>query len=468
MAPRRKLFAAIIGVSALVSTASACSESAPPPPAADAPTFTKEIEPLVREKCQGCHREGGIAPFPLVTFEQLRDLAVLAKEKVTRREMPPWGAFSEPNCTVRRPFKGDLSMTPEQIATFARWVDGGMLRGDGPPGPPAAVPPITTKLAGPTQTFVAAETFEVPGRASDLYRCFPIDPGFGEDAWVSESIVVPANPGVVHHALVYIDEEREGVARAKGGDSYPCFGGPELAKQSLVLAWSPGGVPTTYGEGAALRIPKNAHLVLQVHYHPLADPASGALRLELATLPAPPSRAAAFVLLGNAERAEGDAWKLLPGPNDPHGRPEFWIPSNAKGHTETMELVLGPKIRDARIAVVGSHMHWAGVGLKLEVVRAHPRDGEPTDECLLSEPRYDFNWQRTYAYDAPIDALPVVRANDTLRVTCTYDNSADNPHIARLMQEDRQRVPADIGLGATARDEMCQGILSFVDEIAPP
>ena len=29
------------------------------------------IEPLVQEKCQSCHRAGGIAPFPLVTYEDV-------------------------------------------------------------------------------------------------------------------------------------------------------------------------------------------------------------------------------------------------------------------------------------------------------------------------------------------------------------------------------------------------------------
>ncbi|HWU90273.1 MAG TPA: hypothetical protein VN253_23575, partial [Kofleriaceae bacterium] len=31
----------------------------------DAPTWYRDVEPIVVEKCQGCHTGGGIAPFAL-------------------------------------------------------------------------------------------------------------------------------------------------------------------------------------------------------------------------------------------------------------------------------------------------------------------------------------------------------------------------------------------------------------------
>ena len=124
---------------------------------------------------------------------------------------------------------------------------------------------------------------------------------------------------------------------------------------------------------------------------------------------------------------------------------------------------IAPNIRETRIAAVGGHLHWAGVGLRLEVDRARPLPNEPAHECLFNEPHYDFNWQRTYAYDAPIDALPVVRAGDTLRITCTYDNTTGNPHIAKVMAEARQITPPAIVLGAGSRDEMCQAMIAFVE-----
>jgi hypothetical protein len=464
MAKRNSILAAIFATSIATVTAAACSSSKPPAPSsANGVTFAREIEPLVRDKCQNCHHEGGIAPFPLVTYEQVKDLGVLAKEKVARREMPPWAAFDEEACTMTRRFKDDLSLTQEQIDTFARWVDGGMPRGDPAVHAPARTTFAPVGLKDKTHTFEVGTGYELAALGNDDFRCFPVDPHFDEDTWVAESIVIPGDPKVVHHALVYVDEEHEGFAKANGTDSYPCFGGPELKQLSLLLAWSPGGTSTVYGEDAALKLPKNAHLVMQVHYHPIATTTTGQLSIELKTLQKPPARVAGFVLLGNAESAKDGLVRLLPGPNDPPDGPAFLIPSNAKAHTESMELVMPRNIRESKVSAVGAHMHWAGVGMTLEVERAKTVASEPVSECLLSTPKYDFNWQRMYTYDDPLALLPIVRGGDKLRITCTYDNTKDNRHIARLMQEQRQTKPPDIRLGGDSRDEMCQAMIVFVD-----
>jgi hypothetical protein len=459
--------ASLIAAVAAIVTAACSSEKGPPPLVPTGLTFTTDIEPLVQQKCQSCHREGGIAPFPLVTYEQVKDLGAIAKEKIVQRQMPPWGAFDTEACTVNHRFKSDLSLTQEQIDKFAQWVDGGMPRGDAPPDTTRPATATTSSSAGlrdKTHTFEVAKPYEIPALGNDEFRCFPVDPGFQEDAWVTESMVVPGDPKVVHHALLYIDAEHEGASKVKPGEvGYPCFGGPELKQLQLVLAWSPGGVPTAYGENAALRVPKGAHLVLQVHYHPIDTRTTGQLAIELKNQLEPPARIAGFVLLGNAESGVDGLVKLLPGPSDPAEGVAFLIPSNAKAHTESMELTIPDDIEETKISAVGAHMHWAGVGMTLEVLRKRTVASEPANECLLSAPKYDFNWQRTYAYDDPIAFLPIIRGGDKLRITCTFDNTKDNPNIARLMKEQRLTEPAPIRLGPESRDEMCQAMIVFVD-----
>ncbi len=100
--------------------------------------------------------------------------------------------------------------------------------------------------------------------------------------------------------------------------------------------------------------------------------------------------------------------------------------------------------------------------MKVELERRTAREGEAEKECLLNT-KYDFAWQRTYAYDSPIDRVPSLRGGDKLHIACTYDNTADNRYIVRAMSEQRRSTPAPIRLGGTSADEMCQAILVLVE-----
>src|SRR2546421_6557024 len=85
-------------------------------------TFTKDVAPILQRACQNCHRPGAIAPMPLLTYQDARPWARSIKEKVLRREMPPW--HIDRNVGIAK-FKGDPSLSDAEIATIAKWVDHG-------------------------------------------------------------------------------------------------------------------------------------------------------------------------------------------------------------------------------------------------------------------------------------------------------------------------------------------------------
>src|SRR6266851_3883388 len=81
-------------------------------------TFTKDVAPILEERCQVCHRAGTFAPMSLVTYEQARPWARSIKQKVLAREMPPW--FIDKNVGVQH-FSNDVSLTDQEIATLVKW-----------------------------------------------------------------------------------------------------------------------------------------------------------------------------------------------------------------------------------------------------------------------------------------------------------------------------------------------------------
>src|ERR1700691_85410 len=90
-------------------------------------TFSKDIAPILQEKCQECHRPNSLAPMSLITYEETRPWAKSVKLRVMTRQMPPW--HIDKTVGVRE-FKNDMSLSDEQIATIVRWVDAGSPQGD--------------------------------------------------------------------------------------------------------------------------------------------------------------------------------------------------------------------------------------------------------------------------------------------------------------------------------------------------
>src|SRR5689334_4588423 len=95
-------------------------------------TFHKDVEPILQNRCQACHRSGEIGPMPLLTYEQARPWAKAIREAVVSRTMPPWFA----NAAHGR-FANDRSLSKQEIDTLTGWVGSGAPEGD-PKDAPAA------------------------------------------------------------------------------------------------------------------------------------------------------------------------------------------------------------------------------------------------------------------------------------------------------------------------------------------
>src|SRR5271163_1284637 len=105
-------------------------------PAADspAPTFDKEVAPILFEHCVNCHRPGEIgSAVSLLTYDTARPWADSIKEKVARREMPPWPA--DPSHSMK--FRNDPLLTQQEIDTLVAWADAGAPKGNDADLPPA-------------------------------------------------------------------------------------------------------------------------------------------------------------------------------------------------------------------------------------------------------------------------------------------------------------------------------------------
>jgi hypothetical protein len=91
---------------------------------------------------------------------------------------------------------------------------------------------------------------------------------------------------------------------------------------------------------------------------------------------------------------------------------------------------------------------------------------EPARECLVSAPKYNFEWQRAYAYDVPIEDLPTFMPGDVLSIDCRYQNTLSNPLMREALGRAGLDEPSDVILGDETLDEMCLVGLLFSFERA--
>ena len=129
--PARSLSAALLFSAQPVASTRARRSAASTAPAG-APTFTKDVLPIMQRSCQTCHRPGTPAPMSLMTYAEVRPWARAIKTKVTTREMPPWHidrSIGE--------YSNDPSLSDNEVATIAEWVDGGAPEGNRADAPAA-------------------------------------------------------------------------------------------------------------------------------------------------------------------------------------------------------------------------------------------------------------------------------------------------------------------------------------------
>jgi hypothetical protein len=103
--------------------------------------------------------------------------------------------------------------------------------------------------------------------------------------------------------------------------------------------------------------------------------------------------------------------------------------------------------------------------MRIGITRAAP-GSEPADECLLQTPNWDFNWQRGYLYDVPIEQAPSARAGDIINLRCTYDNSLNNSFVVEALEHQGLTEPRDVLLGEATLDEMCLGVFGIAEKVS--
>ena len=161
---------------------------------AETVTFNKEIAPIVFHQCVNCHRPDEVAPFSLLTYQDVRKRATQIALLTSKRVMPPWKleqGYGE--------FKHERRLTEKQIAAIKEWAAAGAPEGD--PGDLPTPPKFTDgwQLGKPDLVLKMPKAFTIPAEGKDVNRSFPLHVRIPADRYIRAAEFRPSNRRIVHH-----------------------------------------------------------------------------------------------------------------------------------------------------------------------------------------------------------------------------------------------------------------------------
>ena len=263
------LRAAVIAASILTLAGQGCTRrSAAHVPAA--PTFARDVAPILYRSCAPCHHPTGPGPFPLLTFDDARKRARQIVKVTTSRYMPPWPP--EPG---HGRFVGERRLTETEIAILSAWQEAGSPEGDRKALPS---PPTFTRgwqLGAPDLVLTPPGYFTLPAEGADIFWNVVLPAGCGSDAIRTRDRDSPGQPAG-RYIMPNVVLDRSGMGRALDAKT-PGVGFPGMdievvsdtfEPDSHFLFWKPGTPPVPEPADMAWRLDPSTDLILNMHLQP--------------------------------------------------------------------------------------------------------------------------------------------------------------------------------------------------------
>lgn len=376
--------------------AGAAAQAAPQPV-----TFTKDVAPIFRAKCESCHRKDSIAPMSLTTYEESRPWARSIRDRVATRQMPPW--HLDKNVGIQH-FANDRSLTDKEVDTVVNWVTAGAPKGDPKDTPPPAVWPADDKwnfaenFGGPPDLILKSPAYTQKSTAQDAWFKPVVETGVTEPRWVRAIEIRPLTVKgrkVTHHALAHL-QQREQTAEAQAAQ-----GDDDAGSAGLFMEWAVGKQGEIMRPNSGKLLLPGSKIVFDIHYSAANEDVTDQIELGIYLYPKgqEPKYRQTLALFSGITAGNRN---LDIAPNSIYVGTNFHVMRRA-GRVENFQ----------------PHMHLRGKAMSIEAILP---SGETRMLSMVSN--YSFNWHNNYVYAD--DAAPLLPKGTILKVTSWHDNTTAN------------------------------------------
>ncbi|MCH2023047.1 MAG: T9SS type A sorting domain-containing protein [Saprospiraceae bacterium] len=385
----------------------------------NAQTYADDIAQIFFDNCTVCHHNGGVAPFSLMTYAEVSSMTSLIQPAVNNEIMPPW----PPDNTYSQ-FTHERSLTSTEISAIDSWINAGAPEGNSANTP---APPFyhNNSLLGQGDfsvripDYISKATF-----GNDDYVCFSIPTtGLNTTESIQAIEVIPGDPSIVHHVLVYVDPTG---TYPTDTTSHSCAG-PSNPNIGLIAGYAPGSMPSQYPNSSTLKmgtdITPGSNIILAMHY-PAGS--QGKLDSTRVTLHFHDQNTSGIRNVTSTPILQNTSFVINANTVD---SVESWFPSSSTPLPINMSMFS-----------IFPHAHLLGQNFIVYAVNHFP----PYDKIpLIHIPKWDFEWQGFYVFKY----LQKMPAGYKLYGKAIYDNTTNNPYNPNF-------PPQNVSFGLNTTDEM--------------
>lgn len=412
------------------------------------PNFAEHIAPIIYTNCAPCHRPGGIAPFSLLNYAQVKSKAKTIATVTANRLMPPWPADAS-----YTHFIGEKYLSEAQIKTIARWYEQGAKAGSKEKLITFETPTYRSNLGKPDMVL-SIDSVRLLSNYKDRFFLVKIPGIISHDTFLRAVEFVAGEQDLLHHfnghLILYDWNKRKDpfggdrIVEITTGEYERNLGNLDLLNDDgsrplrlhSVVNYLPGVQGILYPEGiGTLRLSRKfAFVGNDMHYGPSERNVTDHSYINLFFTNIPPSRVLAELMLGTNGVSKIE--------------PPLKIPAGKVSKHSTRFVIEA----DISVLTVNPHMHLLGKSFLAYAIKPN---GDTIR--LIRINRWDFRWQNFYTFPKMVH----IPRGSVIVAEAVFDNTSANP-------DNPNRPPKEVGErlefgGASMRatDEMFQFIITY-------
>jgi len=236
--------------------------------------YREHIEPIVSTHCIRCHQPNNVAPFSLLSYDDVASRAKFIGHVTKTKYMPPFKADNG-----FQHYKNENILSQDEIQLIQDWIAGGMQKGKRNNTPQTDQHSITETADGVLSSKVNShgkisigmkQRFVLPEKGKEEFRFFHVPLNNKDEKYIQSIRFIPGNKKLVHHSRVMTDTSgtTSGLDGLSESDTAIYQYQTKPLADPFLFGWVPGNDQIIFPEGTGKKLYPGTDFIFNMHYSP--------------------------------------------------------------------------------------------------------------------------------------------------------------------------------------------------------